>query len=261
VSLAVAGADAGQFLAAVPATLREELLRAFHEITRNYRERRWEPSELNGGKLCEIVYSILRGHVDGAFPARASKPGNMVDACRALEQADAGQFARSVRIQIPRMLVALYEVRNNRGVGHVGGDVDPNCMDASVVLALAKWIMAELVRLFHGLDTVAAEALVAQLTERTLPLVWKIESELRVLAPGKSMKEKALVLLYHSEGWVDEKALVRWVEHSNPAVFRRDVLVKLHKQKLIEYDRAKGRLCLSPLGIRMVEETVGLEAV
>ena len=43
------------------------------------------------------------------------------------------------------MIVALYEIRNDRGVGHTGGDVDPNHMDASMVLAGAKWLVAELV--------------------------------------------------------------------------------------------------------------------
>ena len=44
-------------------------MKEFNKILRNFRERRWEPAELDGGKLCEIVYSILRGHVDGSFPA------------------------------------------------------------------------------------------------------------------------------------------------------------------------------------------------
>src|SRR5262249_41243927 len=102
--------------------LRTPLLAAFNEIMRNFRERRWEPSELNGGKLCEVVYSILRGHVDGKMPATPSKPKNMNDACRAIESdPKATAFPRAVRIQIPRMLVSLYEIRNNRGVGHVGG--------------------------------------------------------------------------------------------------------------------------------------------
>lgn len=121
--------DPSTCLSGLSSALRGELLAAYEEIVRNYRERRWEPSELNGGKLCEVVYSILRGHVDGRMPARASKPRNMVDACKALESADQS-FPRSVRIQIPRMVMALYEIRNNRGVGHVGGDVDPNAMDA-----------------------------------------------------------------------------------------------------------------------------------
>lgn len=54
----------------LPTSLREELIRAFRKIEQNFREGRWEPSELNGGKLCEVVYSILKGHVSGSFPKR-----------------------------------------------------------------------------------------------------------------------------------------------------------------------------------------------
>ena len=115
----------------LPAGLRRQLFDAYNRILKNFREGRWEPSSLNGGKLCEIVYSVLRGHVDGKFPSKSSKPKNMVGACKALEQADSSTFSRSVRIQLPRMLVALYEIRNNRGVAHSGGDVDPNHMDAT----------------------------------------------------------------------------------------------------------------------------------
>src|SRR6266705_5334189 len=100
-----------KILGQLPKGLRNELVSAYGEVVRNYRERRWEPSELNGGKLCEIVYTVLRGHVDGRFPSKASKPANMVDACKALEQSNA-RLPRSVRVQIPRMLVALYEIRN-----------------------------------------------------------------------------------------------------------------------------------------------------
>src|SRR5690606_40202019 len=135
--------------------LRDELLKAYQEILNNYIEHRWEPSELNGGKLCEIVYSILKGYVDGAYPAHASKPENMVDACKGLEKSPSS-FPRSIRIQIPRVLIALYEIRNNRGVGHVGGDVNPNHMDATLVLSSSKWIMSELVRVFHDVSTEVA---------------------------------------------------------------------------------------------------------
>jgi hypothetical protein len=104
------------------------LMGAFATIVRNYREGRWEPSELNGGKLCEVVYSVLKGHVDGKMPTSPSKPRNTVDSAKDLEKADQNVFPRAVRVQIPRVLMALYEIRNNRGVGHVGGDVDPNAL-------------------------------------------------------------------------------------------------------------------------------------
>jgi hypothetical protein len=166
------------------------------EITTNYRFGRWEPSELNGGKLCEIAYTILRGHADGAFPLKPKAPRDMVASCRALEQATG--FPQSVRITIPRVLIALYEIRNNRGVGHVGGDVNPNHMDATFVHSASRWVVAELIRLFHSVDTTAATQLVDALVERVVPGIWTIGSVRRVLATELSMKEKTLLLLYGS---------------------------------------------------------------
>src|SRR5258706_1972309 len=168
-------------LAGIPSGLRDPLLDSYNSNVKNFRENRWEPSELNGGKFCEVVYTILRGHVEGSFPSAPSKPGNMVDACKALEHADSSLFPRSIRIQIPRMLVALYEIRNNRGVGHVGGDVVPNHMDAVAVLYIAKWILGELIRLFHNLTTSEAAAAVDLLVERTVPIIWEINGKRRIL--------------------------------------------------------------------------------
>lgn len=45
----------------LPATLRDDLLDAFNQIVTSYREHRWEPSELNGGKLCEAAFTIVKG--------------------------------------------------------------------------------------------------------------------------------------------------------------------------------------------------------
>lgn len=245
-------------LAAIPPSLRDELIKALNEVLRNYRERRWEPSELNGGKLCEVVYSILRGHVDGRFPTKAVKPSNMVDACKALEQAPANKFPRSVRIQIPRMLVALYEIRNNRGVGHVGGDVDPNLMDATAVVAMSKWVIAELIRIFHAVPVEEAQRLVDTVVERTLPSVWKVGTMVRVLNPTMPAKDKILVLLYHTADWIPVDQLCDYVEYSNRSMFR-EILLKCHKQKLLEYDSNTGRVMLSPAGISYVETRISLE--
>jgi len=242
----------------IPKGLRDPLFAAFQSIEKHYREMRWEPSELNGGKLCEVVYSILKGHVDSRFPFKPSKPKNMVDACKNLEQANGAIFSRSVRIEIPRMLIALYEIRNNRGVGHVGGDVDPNHMDAVVVVNMAKWIFAELIRLFHGVTTEEASKAVDCIIEREIPLVWEVGEVKRILNPSLAMKDKMLALLYTCVGPVKESDLVAWTEHSNSAVFRRDVLKKAHKAKLIEYDQKKKEVQLSPLGEQYVEANIDL---
>lgn len=242
-------------LSHLPKGLRGELLKAFNEIVSNFRQGRWEPSELNGGKLCEVVYSILNGYVVGTYPKKSSKPRNMVGACNSLASSPA-TFPRSVRIQIPQMLIALYEVRSNRGAGHVGGDVDPNHMDATVVLYCSKWILAELVRVFHDLSTDGAAKVVESLVEKEIPIIWEVNQKKRVLKAGMSMKEETLLLLYSENGPVSESNLVSWVEYSNAAVYRRDVLIPGHQKRLWEYDKASKEVRISPLGIEYVENNL-----
>jgi hypothetical protein len=237
----------------VPVGLRNPLAEALNNIVRNFREGRWEPAELNGGKICEIVFTIVQGYIDGSFPDSPFKPNNMIDACRGLEKVSSS-VPRSVRIQIPRMIVALYEIRNNRGVGHVGGDVNPNHMDAATVLSMSKWLVAELVRLFHQVDTGTATAAVDSLISKELPVVWTLPDRKRVLNAKMSMKDKTLLLLYSESTAVAEAELVSWVEHSNPTIYRRDVLRPSHRSRLIEYDQAARTVLLSPLGAAYVEE-------
>ena len=71
-----------------------------------------------------------------------------------------------------------------------------------------------------------------------------------------SMKDKALVLLYHCTAPVAEADLVDWVEHSNASIFRRDVLRLAHRQKLLEYDVDACTIQISPRGIEYVETSV-----
>lgn len=249
--------DSSRVFAGLPTALRDELLESYQRIISNYIERRWEPSELNGGKFCEVVYSIIDGAVKGRFPASASKPADMVAACRALEKEPAvpGRVGdRSLRVLMPRALPGLYEIRNNRGVGHVGGDVDANHMDAEFVQATASWVMAELVRIFHDTTTKEAQETVDALVERKTPAIWEVEDVKRVLYPEIGAKSQVLLLLHHSTGWVPVTDLLRWVEYSNASVFRSSVLMALHKKRLIEFDAERSRARISPRGAQEVEE-------
>ena len=242
----------------IPNGVRTPLFEAYNEIQKNYRETRWEPSELNGGKLCEIIYTIIKGYADNSYPANPSKPRNMVLACQNMENEDP-LLPRAIRIQIPRMIIALYEIRNNRGVGHSGGDVNPNHMDANAVLYMSKWLMSELVRIFHNIDTVTATKIIDSIVERKFSIVWEVNGIKRILNQSMTMKDKTLLLLYQSKDSVQESTLIKWLEHSNPSVLRRDVFRVLHKNKFIEFDEITHTLHLSPKGIKYVEESIELE--
>jgi len=244
--------------AVLPTTLRDDLLLAFNEIVKNYREHRWEPSELNGGKLCEAVYTICKGWLEGRnYSARAEKPRRFPETCWAMMNTyQHVPNSQSPRILIPRMMMGLYDVRNNRGVGHSGAEVDPNHMDATVVLYTAKWLVAELARLLHTLTTEEATAIVDDLIEREVAWVWTHGNKKRVMRTGMTWKQQTLVLMLTEAGDVDEADLFQWLEHPGLPSFRRDVLKQMHKARLIEYDTDERTVRLLPPGVTAAEELV-----
>ncbi len=246
-------------LAAISKELREPLLANFSEISKNFTEGRWEPAELDGGKFCECVYSVLHGTLTGNYATAPWKPQNMFQACVALEQLTHNPPLigdRSLRILIPRMLLPLYEIRNNRGVGHVGADVNPNYMDAISVLAMTSWVLAELIRVFHNVPIQEAQAIVDALVERKNPMIWKVEDKKRVLDPSMNKNDQVLALLYSEATWVSESKLFDWVEYSSIFLFRARILKPLHKARFIEYDFTQERAKLSPRGVSEVEQRI-----
>lgn len=233
-----------QLLSSIPNGLREPLIEEYNNIVRHYLERLWSPAELSGGKFCEIVHTILDGYATGVYTASPSKPANFVDGCRKLESNSA--VPRSFQILIPRMLPALYEIRNNRNVGHVGGDVDPNHMDATTVLSMSSWIMAELIRVFHNVKTEEAQELVDSLIDYKIPLVWQSGDTKRVLNPKVSLKEQILILLISSES-VTLENLLTWTEVKNKSNFNT-VVKKLHKDRFIELNSQNRSVQILPPG-------------
>ncbi len=251
--------DPTKVLAVIPTDLRDALLQSYQEIARNYLEHRWEPSELNGGKFSEAVYSIIEGSLKGQLPQKPYKPRDMVKACRDLETLPANNNLvgdRSLRILIPRVVLSLYEIRNNRGVGHLGGDVNPNFLDATAVHAMASWILAEIIRIFHGISTKEAQELVDSLIERKHPLIWEVDGIKRVLDVKMSKKDQTLLLLYSKPAWVVEKELFQWVEYSTLSMFRKHILIPAHNSRLMEYDQKNGKVRISPLGTEEVEKNI-----
>lgn len=251
--------ESSHLLGAIPSAIRQQLLDEFNKLINEYREARWESSEMSGGKLCEIVYTILKGHLDGAVPDRHEHgPRNMLEALNALE-AYPSSMGRSARIQIPRIIAGVYELRNNRGVGHAGGDVKPNHMDATYIVSAAKWIISELIRLFHDIDPREAAASVELLTDREMPIVWSIGTQRRVLSGALNKTEETLLLLYSVES-AKATDLFKWVEYSNLSVYKSKILNPGHKLRYWEYDKSSGELTLSAVGSAQAETILRRES-
>jgi hypothetical protein len=240
-------------LTSIPTGLKGPLISEYNKIIQHYLEKRWTSSELSGGKFCEIVYTILDGYAKGLYENKPLKPPNFVDACKRLENNSI--VPRSFQILIPRMLPSLYEIRNNRSVGHVGGDVDSNSMDSNAVVTISSWILGELIRVYHNTSVIEAQKIVDFITNRKIPLVWETETIKRVLNPSLSLKDQILLLISSNSTKTRTDDLLKWVECKDKGYFIRS-LRQLHKNRMIELSAQEKEVEILPPGLILVEKLI-----
>ena len=206
------------------------------------------------GRFCEVALRLLQEKIHGSCTPLGKKVENFADECRKLITAPSSAGTESERVLIPRALVFVYTMRNKRGIGHVGGDVDANSIDIATMARLSDWIVCELIRINHALSLEEAQDILDSISVRQLPMVWEVAGKKRVLKDGLSVKDQALLLLYSStDSSVLFEDLFDWIEYSNLHVFKNKVLGVLHKQRLLEFDKDNEVVVLSPTGVRYVE--------
>lgn len=240
-------------LNSIPAGLKNPLITEYNSILQYYMERRWTGSELSGGKFCEIVFTILDGHAKGIYATSPTKPSNFVDACKRLE--NNSHVPRSFQILIPRMLPPLYEIRNNRNVGHVGGDVDSNSMDSQAVVSMCSWILGELIRVLHNTTIIDAQKTVDFITNRKMPLIWETDKVKRILNPKIALKDQILLLISSSSFKSQVKDLMSWIECPNKGYFLKS-LRQLHQNRFIELSNEEKEIEILPPGIQYIEKII-----
>ena len=246
----------GNVLGLLPDGLRLPLLAEYQRILHSFSENRWLPSELSGGRFCEVVFTIVEGFAIGSYPCAPKKPQDFVGACRQLEQNS--HVPRSFQILIPRILPAVYEVRNNRGVGHVGGDVNPNYMDSAFVVSSCSWMMGEMIRVLHDVTVGEAQALVDSLAQRRVPLVWEGQNTRRILRPELRIQSQILLFLVTSNGPVSPTDLLGWLDYKNAGYFRT-LLRNMHKQRLVELSSDGKSVEILPPGSNEAAEIIRAE--
>ena len=229
-------------LAKVPTVFRAKLVQSYLDLKKNVTETRYDAAGLAAGKLCEVVLRFLQQKVHGSFTPFGTKINNYADECRRLTTASATSGNESERVVLPRALLFLYTMRNKRGIGHIGGDVDANGIDIATMARTADWVVCELIRINHGLSLEEAQDMVDGISVRQLPTIWEVAGKKRVLKDGLKAKDQALLLLYSSpDSAVLLEDLCDWVEYSNPRMFKSTIIKDLHKQRFLDIFDTFGR--------------------
>ena len=239
-----------------PKTLICRLTHHYAKLKASFTQNALEPGELNGAKFAEVVFRLIQyaTHPQHHYtPLKQSLPS--VDILITQFQQLPQTFDDSLRLHIPRLLKGIYGIRSKRGVGHIG-EVDANLMDATIVMAVCDWVMAELIRLYHNCSADEAQGVVDRLVKRSVPVIYDSDGVKTLLR--QMPYDEATLLLLHYEGEKDIPIgdLCKWVGYANVTVYRKSILDRLHTEKKL-YLNEKARLCrILPPGLQYVENTI-----
>ncbi len=236
-----------------PAQLVDKLLEAHQDAKHNfYLGSKLRLSEVEAGRFCEAAFRMLQHARNGNFTA-LGRPLDTETIIKEQANIPHGQKPESIRLHIPRALRVVYDVRNNRDAAHLGaGDVDPNLQDATLVVSVLDWVLAEFVRLYHGVPAAEAQRIVDSLVARKVPAVQDFNGFLKVQRPKAQVSGYVLLVLYErgtAGATYDE--LQAWVKPSMRRNLRRTLGKMVHDDAFLH--EADDRFYLTRLGQAEVE--------
>jgi hypothetical protein len=103
-----------------------------------------------------------------------------------------------------------------------------------LVVGVLDWVMAEFVRLYHGVPADQAQRIVDQLVTRQAPAVQEFGGDLKVLRADIGASEHTLVLLYQrGEEGADLSQLTKWSPTSMRTNLRRTLGALAEKKRFV----------------------------
>ncbi|MCP3803460.1 winged helix-turn-helix transcriptional regulator [Allokutzneria sp. A3M-2-11 16] len=236
--------------AAYDKSLVKEILAAYEQAKQNYYLGGHRLSAVEGGRFCEAAYRIL----EFVTTAKFTPIGDILDTERVAKRLSGlpgASYSKSLRIYIPRALRVVYDIRNSRDAAHLGDGIDPNLQDATLVVSVLDWVLAEFIRLSGSASADVAQRLVENLVTRKLPVVQDFGSFPKILRTDLRAGDYVLVLLYHvgPEG-ARTSELQQWVPSHMRANLRR-TLRTLESKALIH--RHNENSLITYLGQKRVE--------
>jgi len=137
-----------------------------------------------------------------------------------------------LRICAARLARAMYSLRSKRNIAHKS-NIDPNSHDLALLHAIARWVMAELLRNAQSIPMEEAGALVGLVHTPVGQLVEEIGGR-RIVHGCASTKDEILVLLHsHYPDYVGLKSILRSLDLRQAASVRAR-LRELYAPRLVD---------------------------
>lgn len=230
------------------------LLDSYKELVENFNLGKLRPSEVEGGRFCEAAIRMLQYKTAGTYTPIGTPIANLDTEISTLANLPKADFSESIRLHIPRTIRVIYDIRSKRDSVHLG-NINPNLMDATLVLNCCKWILAELFRLELKIPANEAQKTIDYLIEKKIPIIQDFDGFLVTLNPRLSARDRMLVLLYYrSKEGATREELSLWL----PPKMKKQLTINLtrlqHDKNFIH--RAKNQVYITRSGEQFVEDNI-----
>jgi len=215
----------------------------------------WEDSIVKFAKFIEAILKSLAIHCGISFEqGRKFKVDAVINA---LGQLPSNSHNDALRLLIPRVCRAVYDLASNRGARHDPDEIDPNSMDAHLAVHASSWILAEAIRYAQSgaVNPAEAKEYVESLTEKKYPLMEDIEGRIYFHADKKSAPDVALAILAKKHPRrVHKDVLVDMVRKNHFSLKNAQITLK-RISKYVD-DDGNGNLRLLAPGLKRAEEII-----
>lgn len=234
----------------VDPSLARTAVESFVEMQQRFLAGDWQPTELDGGRLCEAVARCLlqldQGKVD-----HKELPGAICDALIDERQQRSHNLQVKDRNHVAKTIKLVYKFRSDRGAVHISPIYTANYMDSMLMVHAGKWVFAEFLRLAWKQDRKVIAEIIEQLVQLEHSIIHELDGRPLVLAKGVSAPDEVLVLLYRAPNNRLSRAELRsYAYNQKPATINVAVSRLINSRDVRPADNDE--VALTPIGQKRV---------
>ena len=192
----------------VDSSLARAAVESYVEMQQRFLAGDWQPTELDGGRLCEAIARCIH-QLDTGSVTHSKLPGKICERLEDETPSITHQLNVKDRHHIARAIGLVYKFRSDRGAVHISPTYTANEMDSILVLHAGKWVFAEFLRLAWNKDRQLIAETISRIVQLEHSLIHELEGSPLVLAKGISAPEEILLLLNHAPGNRLKRELLR----------------------------------------------------
>jgi hypothetical protein len=239
----------------VDPTFASAIVDSYVEMQQRFFAGDWQPSELDGGRLCEVVARATY-QLDSGTVTHSQLPKELCEKIEDEPNLRQHNLEGKARRHLARAIMLVYKFRSDRGPVHISPDYTANEMDSILMLHAGKWIFAEFLRLAWNKDKKVIAETIADIIQLEHPLIHELDGTPLILDHNVSAPEELLLLLNHADGHKLQRDQLIKLAKNNTDASVGVAISRLTKSNEIRTTGAASELALTPKGQKRVMEKI-----